>query len=70
MADSQLYLIIENNQEQMALWQPERPLPSGWHKTGQAGSKEECLDYMLNEWMRAGSKPKSRRRRGEPSLTI
>lgn len=56
MSDLEHFLVIENNQEQMALWQPDRELPSGWHRTAYSGTKDECMEYMMNQWMRHGHK--------------
>lgn len=57
--DQQMYRVVRNHEEQYSIWFAERDLPAGWEAVGKEGTKEECLDYIEEEW--TDMRPKSLR---------
>jgi MbtH protein len=55
------YVAVVNDEEQYSIWPAHRSVPAGWHETGVAGSKQECLDHIEKVW--TDMRPKSLRER-------
>lgn len=49
-ADTTLYKVVVNHEEQYSIWPAERENPASWRDTGQSGSKAECLAYIAAVW--------------------
>jgi len=49
-ADTRVYTVLVNHEEQYSLWLKSQPIPKGWRATGQEGSKEACLAYVGEVW--------------------
>lgn len=49
-ADTRLYLVVLNDEEQYSIWLADRALPSGWRAEGTRGTKTECLDHIGKVW--------------------
>jgi MbtH protein len=45
-----IYAVVRNDEEQYSIWPDDRPVPLGWAKTGAAGPKQECMDYIDKVW--------------------
>lgn len=58
MTDS-LFLVVRNDEEQYSIWAEGRELPAGWHDTGFAGTKDQCLSHVDEVW--TDMRPKSLR---------
>ena len=55
------YRVVVNAEDQHALWFTDRDVPAGWHETGAAGSKDDCLRYVRETW--TDLRPRSLRER-------
>jgi len=55
----QRFLVVRNDEEQYSIWAHDRALPAGWHDTGFAGTKDECLSHVDTVW--TDMRPKSLR---------
>ena len=68
-ADSRRYKVVVNDEEQYSIWPAERAIPDGWHDTGKAGLKDECLEYVEEVWtdMRPLSLRRQMDRAGAPT---
>lgn len=53
------YICLINEEEQYSLWWTWKEIPHGWKQVGPTGSKEECLEYIKNNWI--DMRPKSLR---------
>jgi MbtH protein len=49
-ADTTLYLVVVNHEEQYSIWPADRELPLGWREAGKKGLKAECLTYIEEVW--------------------
>lgn len=49
-ADSTLYKVVVNDEEQYSIWAADLPIPPGWHEVGVSGFKDECLAYIGETW--------------------
>jgi MbtH protein len=43
------YLAVINHELQYSIWPAAKPIPNGWREV-MAGSKEECLEYIKQNW--------------------
>jgi len=59
VADSTIYRVVVNDEEQYSIWPADRELPAGWSDAGQQGAKAECLEYIARVW--TDMRPKSLR---------
>lgn len=57
------YKVVHNDEGQYSLWAVDRENPPGWHDSGKAGPKAECLDFVNEAW--TDMRPLSLRRRLE-----
>jgi MbtH protein len=64
-ADTMVYKVVVNHEEQYSLWPAERENTLGWRDAGKQGTKEECLAYIKEVWV--DMRPLSLRRRMEES---
>jgi uncharacterized protein YbdZ (MbtH family) len=44
------YAVVINHEDQYSIWSEGREIPSGWHATGVAGTKPECLAHIDEVW--------------------
>jgi uncharacterized protein YbdZ (MbtH family) len=44
------YVVVINHEEQYSIWPEGREIPPGWHATGMAGTKPECLAHIDEVW--------------------
>ena len=49
-ADTALYTVVVNDEEQYSIWRADRPLPAGWREVGRRGPKAECLAHIEEVW--------------------
>lgn len=45
-----MYYVVINHENQHSIWPAHKDTPKGWETAGQAQSKEECLDYIAQNW--------------------
>ena len=45
------FLVLVNEEQQYSLWPTFREVPAGWSAVGPRGSREECLDYIEENWV-------------------
>jgi MbtH protein len=64
-ADTMVYKVVVNHEEQYSLWPAERENALGWRDAGKQGTKEECLAYIKAVWV--DMRPLSLRRKMEES---
>lgn len=57
----ELFQVVVNHEEQYSIWADGRPVPEGWHPTGFAGTRRQCLDHIDEVW--TDIRPLSVRRR-------
>jgi MbtH protein len=50
MDENTVYLPVVNHEEQYSIWPSDKPLPRGWKTAGEAGKKQEVLDYIGRVW--------------------
>jgi MbtH protein len=50
MTSATLYKVVKNEEEQFSIWPQGRENALGWVDAGMAGSKEECLAYIKENW--------------------
>ncbi|GGL84920.1 hypothetical protein GCM10010095_82090 [Streptomyces anthocyanicus] len=48
--DDSTYAVVNNDEDQYSIWQDDHPLPPGWHRTGERGSRAHCLDHIARVW--------------------
>ncbi|WP_074903770.1 MbtH family protein [Nitrosomonas communis] len=58
-----LYEVVVNHEQQYSIWPNDREIPLGWHKVGQSGGKQKCLEYIASVW--EDMRPLSLRRKME-----
>ena len=49
-ADSTIYKVVINHEEQYSIWPADREIPLGWNDAGKSGTRQECLDYIHEVW--------------------
>lgn len=49
-ADSTLYKVVVNHEEQYSIWPQDRENPAGWKDAGKSGPKAECLAWIKEVW--------------------
>lgn len=49
-ADTTLYKVVVNHEEQYSIWPEYRDNPLGWRDAGKVGNKAECLDHIEKVW--------------------
>lgn len=58
-ADSRVYVVLINDEEQYSLWPRNQDVPPGWRSVDFMGTKEECMKYVDEVW--TDMRPKSLR---------
>ncbi len=59
--DGRLYAVVRNHEHQYSLWPADRETPAGWENAGPMGSREQCLDFVREQW--TDMRPKSLQQR-------
>jgi MbtH protein len=49
-ADTTLYKVVVNHEEQYSIWPSDRENALGWNDAGKIGSKSECLACIKEIW--------------------
>ena len=49
-ADTTIYRVVINQEEQYSIWPADRELPLGWSAVGKSGLKDACLAYIEEVW--------------------
>lgn len=44
------FKVLINEEEQYSLWPSYLKIPGGWKDSGQEGPKDECLEYVRENW--------------------
>lgn len=44
------FKVVVNHEEQYSIWPYGKEIPNGWEFVGFDGTKEECLDYIEQNW--------------------
>ena len=42
--------VVKNDNGDYSIWPIDRENPLGWQDVGKTGSKEECLEYIKENW--------------------
>ena len=50
VTSAELFFVVRNAEEQYSIWPSWRDLPLGWEVVGQAAVREQCLDWIENNW--------------------
>lgn len=45
------FLVLINHEEQYSLWPSFAAVPDGWTVVKQAASRQECVDYIDENWV-------------------
>ncbi len=45
-----IFQVVVNDEEQYSIWPAEQDLPPGWRAEGPRAPKQECLDYIDENW--------------------
>lgn len=48
--DGDVFRVVVNDEDQYALWPADKPVPQGWRDAGKVGNKEECLQFVQENW--------------------
>jgi MbtH protein len=49
-ADTTVYKVVVNHEEQYSIWPADRENALGWRDAGKSGLKAECLAYIKEVW--------------------
>lgn len=49
-AETTVYKVVMNDEEQYSIWPAERENALGWQEVGRRGTKAECLAYIQEVW--------------------
>ncbi|HVZ42025.1 MAG TPA: MbtH family protein [Candidatus Kapabacteria bacterium] len=49
-ADTTIYKVVVNHEEQYSIWPVDREVPLGWKADGKTGTRAECLKYIEEVW--------------------
>ncbi|MER6313269.1 MbtH family protein [Streptomyces sp. NPDC001581] len=44
------YRVLANDEGQHCLWPQTLDVPQGWHTLREAGTRQECLDFITGNW--------------------
>ncbi|MFB7128321.1 MbtH family protein [Kitasatospora xanthocidica] len=44
------YLVLTNDEGQHSLWPAFSPVPAGWQQVFGAAGRQDCLDYVEQNW--------------------
>jgi MbtH protein len=45
------FIVLVNEEHQYSLWPTFREVPAGWSAARPRGSRQECLDYIEENWV-------------------
>jgi MbtH protein len=45
------YKVVINHEEQYAIFPASQKIPPGWVDSGFSGTKDECLEYIGQNWL-------------------
>jgi len=48
--ESDLYIVLVNEEEQYSLWLKDNDIPAGWKAVGKEGTRAECGAYVNEVW--------------------
>lgn len=48
--ESIAFLILINDEHQYSLWPEVLPLPEGWRRTQGPMPRQQCMDWLVNNW--------------------
>jgi MbtH protein len=48
--DNGTFYVLVNDEDQYSLWPADQEPPSGWHRAGKEGTREECSAYVDEVW--------------------
>jgi MbtH protein len=48
--DGDEFKVLINDEEQHSIWPSAQPIPEGWRQIGPVGPKQECLDWINENW--------------------
>lgn len=48
--DTRTYRVVINHEEQYSIWLEDKDVPLGWNEVGVVGKKDECLQYIKENW--------------------
>ncbi len=63
-SDGNNYRVVVNDEEQYSIWRVGLDIPAGWRPVGPTGAKQDCLDYIDQNW--TDMRPASVRRAMQP----
>lgn len=46
----EIYTVVTNHEEQYSIWPSYKDIPAGWKTAGKVGPKQECLDFINENW--------------------
>jgi len=49
--NSGVFLVLVNDEDQHSLWPNFAAIPSGWRSVLGPASREECINYIENNWV-------------------
>jgi MbtH protein len=49
-ADTTIYKVVVNHEDQYSIWPADRENALGWNDAGKSGLKAECLEYIKEVW--------------------
>ena len=50
VADTTVYQVLVNHEEQYSIWPANKEIPLGWRAVGKTGPKDELLGYIKQVW--------------------
>ena len=50
-ADTTIYNVVVNPEEQYSIWPADLDIPAGWRTVSKRGPKTECLAYIEEVWI-------------------
>lgn len=50
MDENSQFVVVVNHEEQYSVWPADRDLPAGWRGLAVRGTRDECLDYIEENW--------------------
>jgi len=45
-----IFHVVRNHEEQYSIWPEYKDIPAGWTAVGKSGKKQECLEYIQENW--------------------
>lgn len=48
--DGETFSALVNAEGQHSIWPSAQPIPSGWTQVGPVGGKQDCLDWIKENW--------------------